>query len=66
MIRYIILSDKLSIRDGSKNFQDNEERYEFLVKSLFDLMQASKKGSIQKKIIESTNCARYTYIRKKI
>ena len=55
MIRYIILSDKLSIRDGSKNFQDNKERYEFLVKSLFDSMKASKKRICSKKIIESTN-----------
>ena len=50
MIRFLV-SEKTSRH--SENKTDYKHKYEFLVKSMFDALKVSKKGSIQKRIIRA-------------
>ena len=50
MIRYL-LSEKTSRH--SENKTDYKQKYDYLVKSLFDALKVSKKGSVQKRMIRA-------------
>ena len=43
----------MSRKDSSKNVRDYKEHYAFLVESLFESMEASNKGSIQKRLLRA-------------
>ena len=53
MIRYLIRSEKIHTKNHTKNVRDYKERYNFLVKSLFDSLKVSKKGSIQRRFLRA-------------